>query len=171
MKIARHVLGLERERRPDILPAAIEARIGWENTDYVIRAIVQQDVTAQQTGIRAEPVLPDAVTENHDLIFSRLVFIGPEGTSENGLDAEDIEIGRRYARAAKLQWILTARERDRSARFGGDVSETRCSDFSNRESSWSKRRCGHTSAVFPRLERSLRGEDTAGASEALHRRS
>ena len=109
------LLGLESERRPDILPAAIEACVGWENANDVIRTVVQHDVWAQQAGIGAEAVLPDAMTENHDLIFSRLILIGRESASENRLDAEDVEIRRRYARAAKLQRVLAAGEGDGSA--------------------------------------------------------
>ena len=54
---------------------------------------VQDELPAEDTRTSAEAALPEAVTQNHDRVFSRgFIFLGQKETAHSGLDPEDVEV-------------------------------------------------------------------------------
>ncbi len=65
--------------------------------------------------VGAELIHPQHMAEDGHLVFSGLIFIRQKGAAERGLDAEDVEIMGRDARAAQENRFAHAGERDAAA--------------------------------------------------------
>src|SRR2546422_11142233 len=102
MEIARHVLRLESQRRPDVLPTTVARTIGSQHTDYSVGLIVEMDGAADDVAVGTEAALPDSVAQDDNLLFARLVLVGRKRTAKRGPFLKNVEVVRRHARAAEL---------------------------------------------------------------------
>jgi hypothetical protein len=81
---------VESHRHPDIeLAAGTEEReAARKNANNGERFLVEQNVPANDTGIAAEPALPQSVGDDRHLVMTGLIFFGDEGATEHWLDAK-----------------------------------------------------------------------------------
>src|SRR2546422_10379971 len=123
MEIARHVLRLESQRRPDVLPTTVARTIGSQHTDYSVGLIVEMDGAADDVAVGTEAALPDSVAQDDNLLFARLVLVGRKRTAKRGPFLKNVEEVRRHARAAELYRHVHAGEGDGAARIGRHCAE------------------------------------------------
>src|SRR5262249_51696690 len=120
MKVARHVRRLERERTPQLVEGAVERTSRRQDADDRMWLLVEQDRPIEDRGIRAELTDPQRVAQNRDAILSGLILVGQKRSAAFRLDAEDVEVVCRDARAAELDRIACARERRGTASLRSD---------------------------------------------------
>ena len=65
--------------------------------DHGVRFVVEADGVSEEAPVRSKLGFPNLVTENHNLVFARLILIGRESPPQHRLDATNIEVGRRLA--------------------------------------------------------------------------
>ncbi len=115
MEIARHILGLERQRPPDLRKGPVECAARRQHADHNVGDAVQGDGTADHVRIGAELRIPQGVAEDRHMLFPQLLFVGRKRAAERRLDAENIEVMRRNLRPAQLNWLIEARKRHGAA--------------------------------------------------------
>src|SRR6185436_12205784 len=89
MEVARHVLGLERERPPDLPLLAVEGAAAREHAYYRVRLAVERYRLTHDRGIAAEPRLPEPIAQEHHVVVSHLVLARQKLAAEQDRRARD----------------------------------------------------------------------------------
>ena len=118
MEVARHVRRLEGERTPQLIEGAVEGASRRQDADDGMGHVVEENRPVQNRRVGAELIHPQHMAEDGHLVLAGLILVGEKGSAERGLDAEDVEVVRRDARAAQLDRVAHARERGAAAGLG-----------------------------------------------------
>jgi hypothetical protein len=98
--LARRILDLRRQHR-----------------DHFVRRAIEGNRSSDDGGIGAEACPPERVTENHDTLAAREVFVRPERSAELGRHAECLEEPFRHAPRVEVNRIAASSE-VQAVRFG-----------------------------------------------------
>ena len=123
MEIARHVLGLEHQRSPDLRKQSVKGPALGKHADHGVRFAIQTNGSSDQLRVGAELRFPGGVAQYYDVPFAGLILVRPESAPQHGLNSEDIEVMRRGLPFSQLHRFACLGERRRATRLRGHILE------------------------------------------------
>jgi hypothetical protein len=113
----------KHERSPKLRFEEVKAGSRGHDANHSVQLSVETYARSDDRAIAAEPRCPEPMAEDDDVIVARLIVIGSEGPADPGVQAEDVEVGRRHERSFDVHWLLSGPNRDAAPRRGGDALE------------------------------------------------
>src|SRR5262245_43446562 len=83
----RSFVARKPDRQPHVSPIR-QAKIGRHNTDDAIGLVIELDCFPDQIRLRLKPAAPEAMTQQDNLLLTRLIFFGRECAAVAGCDAK-----------------------------------------------------------------------------------
>src|SRR5215469_16420251 len=95
MKVARTLDRLERQRPPELGPTTIEDAPSRHHSDDRVPLTIECDAVVEDRRVCAKSCRPQAIAQDHDMVFTRLLFVGRERAAKCRPNAEHVEVPRR----------------------------------------------------------------------------
>src|SRR5215470_14625286 len=86
------------------------AEVCWHHSSDEVAGAIEREVAPHEVSVRAEMILPETVTEQHDVAMPGLIFIRIEGAADHRLHTQRGEEIRRNRAGIHLLRFIHARE-------------------------------------------------------------
>ncbi len=108
-EVVHHVMGIQIEliRDPQIR-RIVRVEITSDDSDNKVGSVVQLDGPADDVGVAAEALFPQAIAEHHHISTMRTVFFRREGASRNYWRVEEREVVARNVDPLHLHRVIPA---------------------------------------------------------------